>query len=380
MNVLVLMPRQRRLEYAFFGEDERTPLLESRLNSLPSDGEAMMDTLAKVRADCTLFGAGSPDLVVVRSAYGGRVFTGATRVDAPMLLRLGNLAAEAPMHVPPAHLLAEASLQAFAGAIVVMAFETSFLVGLPARERRYAIADDRVRRFGYHGLYHQTASEECHGRRTGGQTRTLSLCLEPQPEMAAIIGHRPVMVTSGATPLEGLPGETSCGELDPTIVLTMARNLGWGPEQINDVLTKRSGLRGLLGRPSHLGELLDSSAWPAQGGALPRAADGTPGAARNILAYRILQAAGAGLAAMGGLDRIVITGRYAQNGRGLGRWLDERLRSAATDAQKPPVILCTTPLPRILADQGVAAACKDHGPSQSAGAFARGLNRTQSRN
>jgi len=39
--------------------------------------------------------------------------------------------------------------------------------------------------------------------------RILSICLDAQPEIAAVLGRRPITVTGGATPLEGLPGETT---------------------------------------------------------------------------------------------------------------------------------------------------------------------------
>lgn len=352
MSALVLMPRPRRLDYALYGDGTREALAESHVAGSPSDAAAVTEMLGGILAVCVKRTAAPPGLVVIRAAYGGDAFTQTTRVNAAMLSRFAALAAEAPIHVPPVHLLAEAALRVFSDAVVAMAFETAFFVDLPDRERRYGIADDRVRRFGYHGLYHQAASREREGLRDGTQTRTLSLCLEPQPELAAVIGHRPVMVTSGATPLEGLPGETTCGELDPTIVLTLARQMRWGPEQINDVLTRQSGLRGLLGRPMHLGKLLDSATRPAKGGALPPAADGSVDAACNILAYRILLAAGAGVSAMGGLDRIVLTGRYAAQGRDLGEWLAQRLRPAGVhrNTKHPAVVLCQTPLSRILAD------------------------------
>jgi acetate kinase len=369
MNILVLMPRMRRLDYAFFGQCERKALLESHISGISPNEDALVDTLGKIKADCMMFNAGSPGLVVIRAAYGGTAFTRPARVDAEMLSRFAALALEAPMHVPPAHALAEASLQAFKDAIVVMAFETSFFVDLPDRERRYGISDGSVRRFGYHGLYHQAASMQRDGLSDNGPTRTLSICLEPQPELAAIIGRRPIVVTSGATPLEGLPGETTCGELDPTIVLTMARNLNWGPEQINNVLTRHSGLRGLLGRPAHLGTILDSPTWAAEAGLLPPESDGTPGAARNMLAYRILLAAGAAAAAMGGLDRIVLTGRYAQQGHGIGHWLSERLGLAGGDGTCPPVVRCEMSLPRILADQGAVTMYEEY--DYSAVALAR---------
>ena len=69
------------------------------------------------------------------------------------------------------------------------------------------------------------------------------------------------MVTSGATPLEGLPGHTTCGELDPSIVLTLADKLHWGPEQINGVLTMESGLLGLTGSPMTMASLLEDGGW-----------------------------------------------------------------------------------------------------------------------
>ena len=47
--------------------------------------------------------------------------------------------------------------------------------------------------------------------------------------------------------------------------------------------------------------------------------------AREIMQYRILQVCGAGIAAMGGLDVVVFSGRYADVGESLGPWLGSRL-------------------------------------------------------
>jgi acetate kinase len=169
------------------------------------------------------------------------------------------------------------------------------------------------------------------------------------------------MVTGGATPLEGLPGETTCGDLDPTIILTLAREMKWGPEQINNVLTRQSGLRGLLGRPMRLGRLIGSSRWASADGRLRQAPEGTLAAARGFVAYRILLAAGAGVAAMGGFDRLVLTGRYGAEGQAMSRQLVERLCQANGRTERPPVIVCPTPLSRIVADQAVATALQETG-------------------
>ena len=142
--------------------------------------------------------------------------------------------------------------------------------------------------------------------------RVLSLCLGPRPELAAVIGSRQLMVTSGATPLEGIPGETVCGELDPSVVLTLREKMEWGPEEINMVLTQESGLLGLVGEPTTIQTLFESDNPDVK-------------EAREIVQYRILQACGAGIAAMGGLDAIVFSGRYAAVGELHGPWLASRL-------------------------------------------------------
>ena len=88
----------------------------------------------------------------------------------------------------------------------------------------------------------------------------LSVCLEPRPELAACVGRRPVMVTGGNTPVEGLPGERSCGDLDPSVVLKLAHDTHWGPEEASRILTQESGLRGLAGRVVSLADVLQSRA------------------------------------------------------------------------------------------------------------------------
>jgi acetate kinase len=246
---------------------------------------------------------------------------------------------------------------------VVFFFETAFFADLPARERIYGLDADMtkalgLRRFGFHGIFHEAACREASRRPRAGNggtdvcegergrrapARILSICLEPRPELAAVIGSRPVMVTSGATPLEGLPGETTCGEIDPSIVLTLARKLHWGPEEVNAALTRDSGLTGLVGRPVTFAEAFTSS-------------DGEVKSALEIFKYRLLLACGAGLAAMGGVDAVVFSGRYARLGATLAPWLADRLEFPGVTRKAPiRTVIFEEPLDRILADSAPAA-------------------------
>ena len=198
-----------------------------------------------------------PDVLAVRLPYGGDVLPGPTVATPEVLDRLREILDESPLHLPHLLRLIEGAAQAFPGTPQVLLAETAFFAGLPARGdvRTEPRPDGQsaLRRHGFHGLYHEAAAAYLAVRRRqkgqNGSLRLLSFCMEPRPEVAAIINHRPVMVTGGASPLEGIPGQTTCGEIDPSIVLTLAQKLSWGPEQINNLLTTQSGLQGLVERP-----------------------------------------------------------------------------------------------------------------------------------
>ena len=233
----------------------------------------------------------------------------------------------------------------------MLAFETAFFVNLSEREHRYAVnpkltKDSNLRRFGYHGLWHDAACRQVARKRRDlgldAPARVLSICLEARPEVAAILGSKPLLVTSGSTPLEGLPGQTTCGELDPGIVLILAQKMGWGPEQINDVLTRQSGWLGLVGKNVTLAEMFHS---PRPECAL----------AKEIMRYRLLQVCGAGLAALGGVDTVVFSGRESDLGVELGLWLKEKLTfQPQPNGHGMTLEICRESLDRVLAETACA--------------------------
>ena len=73
--------------------------------------------------------------------------------------------------------------------------------------------------------------------------------------------------------------------------------------------------------------------------------------ARRIIDYRILQACGASIAALGNVDAIVFSGRFADNGNVLGPWLVSKLQSLPGLTNKPPIWMCfRESLDRIIAE------------------------------
>ncbi|MHB8972933.1 MAG: hypothetical protein ACYC3X_08460 [Pirellulaceae bacterium] len=237
-----------------------------------------------------------------------------------VLKDLAALVSQAPLHLPGLIELVKSLRSVFTGIPAVLVFETAFFADLPARERWYALDPAMMEtralwRSGFHGIFHDAACLEAARQLGSRYPRVLSVCLEPRPELAACVGRRPVMVTGGNTPVEGLPGERSCGDLDPSVVLKLAHDTHWGPEEASRILTQESGLRGLAERSVSLADVLQSS-------------DDDLQLAKQVFQHSVLRACGAGIAAMGGLDAIAYSGRYAESGTVLHAWLSHRLAQA----------------------------------------------------
>lgn len=343
MNTLALILRRGRLEYAGF-VDGGAAVTEgaSSLDACATDA-ALVDRLREMGAEFRRAAGAEPEAAALLTPYGGSAFPAAAPADAQSVARLEALASQAPLDAPVASHLARCWMNAFPRTPLTLLFETAFFTALPEREHSYGLDAERTnalsaRRYGYHGLFHAAACR--HGGRArriaDGPARLLSIVLEPKPELAAVLGRRPLTVTSGATPLEGLPGETSGGELDAGIVLALAREKGWGPEQINHVLTRESGLLGLTGRRIALDALFESTEPELE-------------LARDLMRYRLLLACGAGIAALGGLDGILFSGRYAPLGERLGPWLAAKIRLKSGPVRWECL---ATPLARLVADEG----------------------------
>jgi acetate kinase len=342
MNTLVLIAGAKRLDVALFSSERDEPVWTERNlgGALLLKGDASLQQILEDLRDRLE----SVDGVAIRLTFGGDVFDRPVLYDPEVDLALERLAQQAPLHVPVQLRLVRACREAFRETPLVLLFETAFFVHLPARERLYGLEAARaeemkVRRYGFHGLYHLSAcalaTRSRLPRKRHSSAHILSVCLAPKPEVAAVIGRRPVMVSSGATPLEGLPGETSCGELDPSVVLALAQKNHWGPETINSVLTRDSGLSGLVGAPTTLPDIFFSNSAPLQ-------------MARAVFEYRLLLASGSAVAAMGGLDAIVFSGPYANLGEKI---VVPLLRGLTRENGAAEWMICRDSMERIVAEQ-----------------------------
>ena len=102
----------------------------------------------------------------------------------------------------------------------------------------------------------------------------------------------------GFTPLEGILMGTRSGSIDPAIIFYLEKQLKMKPQQVDDMLNKESGLKGLSEISSDMRNIYAAYL------------NKNEKAVRTIetLSYQIARYIGAYAAAMNGLDVIIFTG------------------------------------------------------------------------
>ena len=120
--------------------------------------------------------------------------------------------------------------------------------------------------------------------------------------MAAVKNGKCVDTTMGLTPLEGLMMGTRSGDIDPSICAYIAEQKGMTPKEIDNLLNKQSGLKGVCG----LNDMRDIHSAVEKGNEM---AD----LALDMFVYRIKKYVGAFAAVVGNLDAIVFTAGIGEN-------------------------------------------------------------------
>lgn len=307
-TVLVLNSGSSSLKYQLVQPDTGVALVDGIVERIGEPG-GVADHEAALQ---TAFDAVVADgLVAVghRVVHGGPRFYRPTLIDDAVLAELRELSALAPLHNPPAVLGIEVARKLLPGLPHIAVFDTAFFHDLPAAARTYAIDRDiaaqwGVRRYGFHGTSHEFVSRGA-AEFLGVPVESLNqivLHLGNGASASAIAGGRPVDTSMGMTPMEGLVMGTRSGDIDPGVIAYLSRTAGMGVEEIETMLNRHSGMRGLSGdvdfRVVH-----------------QRIADGNADArlAYDVYIHRLRKYLGAYLAVLGGADVITFTAGVGEN-------------------------------------------------------------------
>jgi acetate kinase len=244
-----------------------------------------------------------------RVVHGGESFREPTLISETVLKQIRDMIPLAPLHNPANVMGIDVALQQAPDIPQVAVFDTAFHQSIPAHAWRYALPDrlyteQRVRRYGFHGTSHHYVATQA-ASRLGKPLESLNLItlhLGNGASAAAISQGKSVDTSMGMTPLEGLIMGTRCGDMDPAIHFYLGRTTGMDNDEIESLLNKESGLKGICGA----NDMREVHRLADAGNAQARLA-------LDMYCYRIKKYIGAYYAALGRLDAVVFTGGIGEN-------------------------------------------------------------------
>ena len=258
------------------------------------------------------------DAVGHRIVQGGKYFDRSVIIDEDVIAKIDEMAELAPLHNKAAIMGIRACQHFMEGTPMVAVFDTSFYQSLPPKAFMYPIPYEyyekyAIRKYGAHGTSHRyIANRAADLLEEDLQDLKLITCHLGNGCSISAVDHGMAVDTSmGMTPLDGLMMGTRCGSIDPAIVTYLMKKEGFTPDEMDDVLNKRSGLLGVSGVSNDL-RTVDELA--------------EHGDERALLAYEMYSNSakkyiGQYIAVMGGVDCIVLTGGVGENSAKMRRMI-----------------------------------------------------------
>lgn len=254
-------------------------------------------------ADAGIVGVGH------RVVHGGTRILGPTIADDATLAVVEELSPLAPLHNPANLTGVREARRLLPDVPHVIVADTAFFSALPEEAATYALNHDvaethHVRRYGFHGTSHEYVSRtaaEVLGRPLADVNQII-LHLGNGASASAVAGGRPIDTSMGLTPLEGLMMGTRTGDIDAAVVFHLHRNAGLSIDEIDDVLNRRSGVKGIAG-VTDMRELDE----------LVRKGDPAGELALAMYTLRLKKYVGAYHAELGRLDAITFTAGIGEN-------------------------------------------------------------------
>ncbi|MFP4341136.1 MAG: acetate/propionate family kinase [Cyclobacteriaceae bacterium] len=244
-----------------------------------------------------------------RVVHGGEKFSDATLISDEVKQTIEALIPLAPLHNPPNLQGIAVAEEVFPQAKQVAVFDTAFHQSMPPHAYRYAIPDElyrdkQLRAYGMHGTSHQYVAQQAalHCGKLMSDFNGITVHLGNGCSMTAVKNGKSIDTSMGISPLPGLIMGTRSGDIDPAIIFYLGREMKMSFDEIDQLLNKKSGLKGIAGD----NDLRSVTSKMEEG-------DQRAQLALAMYTYRIKKYIGAYMAVCGPLDALVFTAGVGEN-------------------------------------------------------------------
>lgn len=335
MKILVLNCGSSSIKYALYNMDDQSVMTSGGAERVGLDGAFIKVKLAngekkQIMHDMPEHTEGvkfifslltDPEIGVIKSlkeinavghrmVHGGEKFAKSVVITPEVIKAFEEVSDLAPLHNPANLKGIRAVEELMPGLPQVGVFDTAFHQTMPQYSYMYALPYEvyekyGVRRYGFHGTSHRYVSARvCEFLGVDYTKQRIITChIGNGGSLAAVKNGKCMDTTMGLTPLEGIMMGTRSGDVDGGAVTFLQKKLGLNPDQMSDLLNKKSGVAGISGVGS---DMRDLEAAVAAGNERAKLAT-------DMYNYKIKKYVGAFAAAMGGVDIIVFTAGVGEN-------------------------------------------------------------------
>jgi acetate kinase len=314
MKILVLNSGSSSIKFKLFEMKTTTELAGGVIeqigesNSHKEGLKIAVDTLIK---EGVLHSFEELDGIGHRVVHGGEKFSKSTIINKEVTDTIKELIPLAPLHNPANLTGIESAIEHAPDVPNVAVFDTAFHQSMPKSSYMYALPyelykNKHVRRYGFHGTSHlyvlKKSADILH--RNVSKCNFITLHLGNGASACAIKNGKSYDTSMGFTPLEGLIMGTRCGDLDPAIVFYLENEADLSTKEVDKLLNKQSGLKGICG----INDLREIEEKASSGDAKAKLAI-------EMMVTRIKKYVGAYAALLGRVDAIIFTGGIGEHSK-----------------------------------------------------------------
>lgn len=248
------------------------------------------------------------DFVGHRIVHGGSLYSSPVELTPAVVKNLEQLNEFAPLHNPINLKALHSVLKILPRAKHIAVFDTAFHSTLPEQAAVYPgpyawYRDLKIKKYGFHGISHKYCSEKAASILGRKNLRLVSCHLGGGCSLAAVLDGISVETTMGFTPLDGLMMRSRSGAVDPGILIYLLKNHKYSVEDLDRVLNKESGMKGIFEKSADLRDIVKAL---GEG-------DGRAKLTFDMFTHRLAAGVAAMVPALGGIDTLLFTGGIGEN-------------------------------------------------------------------
>ncbi len=331
MRILVINSGSSSIKYKLFDMPQENNSVHGEIEHIGEKGSKIQDHYAGLKL--VLGKINHVDAVGHRVVHGAEKFKKPIIINASVVRKIRQCLRLAPLHNPANLAGILACKKLLPGIRQVAVFDTAFHQTLPDYAYIYGLPYEYykkfgIRKYGFHGTSHEYVASEAARRlnKPVSKLKIITCHLGNGCSIAAVENGRSIDTSMGFTPLEGLIMGTRCGDIDPALVTYIMQKRKINIFQMENILNKASGLKGISGISNDM-RILEKKAGQQ---------DKRARLATDIFIYRIKKYIGAYTTIMAGCDCLVFTGGIGENQKRIRR---EIYKGTFSHLKKSPKIL-----------------------------------------